>query len=413
MIRPGTGPHPLFHRSVASSRRHGGLALLFLMMPALAIPISCAPREAPKESAMSATGLPRAVRVQDERLVIETDRLAAEVTPNGYTTGVRADTFVDRATGARDGSFGLDIVDFLMGPGAEGGMPYEFGNKWHGNIAKHYLEGPQICTQAKHVDSEFLVGRDFVAVRQWWRWKEAAPGYAPGSLWEQWMVFPMGRRWFLSADRVESTNDFKDVFLRIDMPGHLKHNRGDTFEEAYLSYEGRLPAADFFEDFPPDARHLYQRGKQPMPERIIRARKIRGPGMPWLAGLTLDPSMVSEAWCHQRGYVCFIQEIGTGVKRGQSFSAANVIGYFDSVAEMEKEYDRLKGFASLAATKDYWLLAEGVILADGDNRFHVTPQGTRPAPKSWRVLAHGRGDAVINGRRVRIDGERVVDVPAL
>ena len=101
------------------------------------------------------------------------------------------------------------------------------------------------------------------------------------------------------------------------------------------------------------------------------------------------------------------------MKRGQSFSAANVIGYFDSVPEMEKEYDRLKGFSSLAATKDYWLLAEGVILADGDGRFRIAPQGTRPAPKSWRVLTHGRGQAVINGRRVRLDGERVVDVPAL
>ena len=54
-----------------------------------------------------------------------------------------------------------------------------------------------------------------------------------------------------------------------------------------------------------------------------------------------------------------------------------------------------------------------MILADGDNRFHVAPQGTRAAPKSWRVLVHGRGDAVINDRRVRIDGERIVEVPAM
>src|SRR5438874_2784089 len=31
---------------------------------------------------------------------------------------------------------------------------------------------------------------------------------------------------------------------------------------------------------------------------------------PWLAGMTLDPGVVSEAWCHQRGYVCLIEEFG-------------------------------------------------------------------------------------------------------
>ena len=31
---------------------------------------------------------------------------------------------------------------------------------------------------------------------------------------------------------------------------------------------------------------------------------------PWLLGMTLDPAIVSEAWCHQRGYVCMIEEFG-------------------------------------------------------------------------------------------------------
>jgi hypothetical protein len=358
---------------------------------------------------------PRAVRSQDDRILIETDALTAEVWPNGYVSGVKAGSFLDRKTGARDGSFGLDIVDFLMGPGPDGGLPYEFNNPYHGRIAKHYLELPQICTQAKHIDSEFVVGRDFVAVRQGWRYTQAAPGYRPGSLWEQTLVFPAGRRYFLSCDRIESANDFANVFLRIDMPGHIKHKRGDTFEEVYLSYEGRIPASDFFEDFPPDARHLYQRGQQPLPPRFIRARKIRGEGMPWLAGMTLDPGIVCEAWCHQRGYVCFIQEIGgLAMKRGDSFAAAYAVGYFDSITEMETEADRLRGYTSLAATKDYWLLAEGVIVRDGgaENRFRIAPQGRQPAPRSWRVLAHGRGEAVVNGKPLRIDGERIFDVPA-
>ena len=362
---------------------------------------------------MSAASPPKAARGDDERIVIQTDCLQAEVWPNGYVTGVRDGTFVDRKTGARDHSFGLDIVDFLMEPGAEGGIPYEFGNAVHGNIAKHYVELPQICTQAKHVESEFLVGADFVAVRQWRRWTEAAPGLKAGSLWEQTLVFPAGRRWFLSSDRVESANDYREVFLRLDMPGHIKHDRGDTFEEVFLSYEGRIPASDFIQDFPPDARHLYQRGKQAMPARMIRAWKIRGDRMPWLAGITLDPGIVYEAWCHQRGYVCFIEEIGgLAMKRGDHFAAAYAVGYFDSVKEMEGEADRLRGFTSLAATKDYWLLSEGVILREGDGRFRIVPQGRQTAPQAWRVLAHGKGEAVINGQACKVEGEHTVTVPA-
>jgi len=362
---------------------------------------------------MSAAAPPTAARGQDERILIETDRLAAEVWPNGYVSGVKAGTFVDKTTGARDRSFGLDIVDFLMGPGADGGLPYESGNAYHGNIAKHYIELPQICTQAKHVDSESFAGRDFAAVRLAWRYTQAAPGFVPGSRWTQTLVFPAGRRYFLASDRIESANDAANLFLRIDMPGHLRHARGDTFEEIYLSYEGRIPASDFLEDFPPDARHLYQRGRNPVPARMIRAQKLRGPGMPWLAGMTLDPATVSEAWCHQRGYVCFIQEIGgLAVRRGDGFSAAYAVGYFDSIGEMEAEYDRLRGFASLAATGDYWLLSEGVIVEEGPGRYRIVPQGRGPAPKSWRVLAHGRGQAVINGKAIRIDGETTFDVPS-
>ena len=361
---------------------------------------------------MPATDLPKAARGADERILIETDCLAAEVWPNGYVSGVKANTLVDKKTAARDNSFGLDIVDFLMEPGAEGGVPYEFNNAYHGKIPKHYVELPQICTQAKHIESEFAVGADFVAVRQWWRYTQAAPGFKVGSLWEQTLVFPMGRRWFLSSDRIESANDYKEVFLRIDMPGHLQHKRGDTFEEVYLSYEGRIPASDFFDDFPPDAKHFYQRGTHPLPTRVIRGRKIRGEGKPWFAGITLDPTIVSEAWCHQRGYICFIEEVGRlPMRPGDSFAAAYAVGYFDSVEEMEADETRLHGFTSLAATKDYWLLSEGVILREGEGRFRIVPQGRWPAPSPWRVLAHGKGEAVLNGREIKIDGEQTLEVP--
>jgi hypothetical protein len=41
---------------------------------------------------------------------------------------------------------------------------------------------------------------------------------------------------------------------------------------------------------------------------------------------------VYEAWCHQRGYVSFIEEIGgKPIKAGESFGAAFIVGYFDSI----------------------------------------------------------------------------------
>jgi len=371
--------------------------------------------------AASEAPLPRAERSDDGRIRIETDRLQAEVRTRGYVSGVAAGTLVDKRTGARDRSFGLDIVDFLLGPGDRPGNTYAFGNPYHGRIAKHYVEGPQICTQAKRLAAEVVRGRDFVAVRQGFTYTDPAAGFKAGSRWQQVLVFPMGRRYFLAADRITSANAVDCVFLRIDMPGHLKHTGGDAFDHVYLSYEGKVPAADFADDFPPDGRHLYRRREGALPDRFIRARKKPGAGKPYLAGITLEPGIVYEAWCHQRGYVCFIEEIGgLAVEPGDRFGAAYAVGYFDSVDAMQAAADALRGYTSLAATEDYWLLAEGILVrespqegsGEGPPRFRIVPQGRRPAPKAWRVLAHGRGEAIINGRRFEIAGECVVEVPA-
>ena len=79
---------------------------------------------------------------------------------------------------------------------------------------------------------------------------------------------------------------------------------------------------------------------------MIRAYqvKVNGKPGPWLAGMTLDPEEVSESWCHQRGYVCFIEELHRRpVKAGETFGAAYAVGWFDDVKEMERVYDGLKG----------------------------------------------------------------------
>jgi len=91
------------------------------------------------------------------------------------------------------------------------------------------------------------------------------------------------------------------------------------------------------------------------PSGLIRAYQVKLAGKPgpWLAGMTLDPAAVSEAWCHQRGYISFIEELHQRpVKAGESFGAAYVVGWFDDVAEMQRVYDTMKGKTRIVVTKD-------------------------------------------------------------
>jgi len=306
-----------------------------------------------------------------EEIRIVTPQLEAAVRKKGYVSGVAAQSFLDKKTGFRDPGFGLDIVDWIMEPGSDEAyrhqlnpeLVYQFGNLYHGQRRKRSIEGPQICTQARQLQPVVIQGNDFVAVKQQFRYRTAAPGRKTGSLWTQLIVFPMGQRYFVSMDRIDTVNSSEGMFLRVDMPGHLKHKQGDTFSRIYLSYHGIIPASEFFTDFPPDAKFDYLRGRDKLPERVIRAYQLRDPKTgrdgPWLAGMTLEPSVVSDAWCHQRGYVCMIQEFGgRPIKAGESFSAAFIVGYFDSIEEMHRVYDRYKGYTGLEVTKDGWKLVK-------------------------------------------------------
>jgi hypothetical protein len=262
---------------------------------------------------------------------------------------------LDKKTKARDLGFGLHIMDFLLAPGwRDDGYGRE--GKLHGNLPKHYVEGPQICTKAKELKPEITRGKGFVAVTLRFTFTDPGKGYKAGSTWEQTMVFQPGVRYYLSAETLTSVNAVDGLFYRIDMPGHIKHKAGDTFEQVYLSYLDKpIPASAFTNDFGPDETYLYQRKEGKIPERMIRAYQVKLDGKPgpWLAGMTLDPAATSEAWCHQRGYVCFIEELhGRSVKAGESFGAAYVVGWFDSIAEMEKVYDRMKGKTKIVVGKD-------------------------------------------------------------
>jgi hypothetical protein len=290
------------------------------------------------------------VREVKDGLEIETDQLVAKINSKGYVSGVAAGTFLDKRTGARDIGFGLHIMDFLMAPGwKDDGYPRD--KKVHGDLPKHYVEGPQICTQAKELKPEVIKGNNCVAIKLRFTFTKPAMGFKAGSTWEQTLVFQPGVRYFLSCERITSVNDVDDLFYRIDMPGHIKHKAGDTFDSIYLSYVGKpISAAEFKDDFGPDEKFLYQRGDKKVPDRMIRAYRVKKDGKPgpWLAGMTLDPAETAEAWCHQRGYVCFIEELHKRkVKAGESFGAAYIVGWFDEIPEMEKVYDKYKGAKSV------------------------------------------------------------------
>jgi len=313
---------------------------------------------------------PFVVTEDDRRIRIVGPALEASIRKDGYVTGVEGRSLLDVASGFRDAGFGLDVVDWLMEPGSDeayrdtlpGDLPYLFNNAVHGKRPKRCLEGPQICSRAGALAPRAVAGPGFVAVRQDYTYTTHAPGKRAGSRWEQTIVFPAGKRYFLSADRATTVNPSDALFLRIDMPGHIRHRAGDTFSEVYLSYRGTIPAAEFLKDFAPDERFLYVREAGQVPRRFIRAYHLRDPATgkdgPWLAGMTLDPASVSEAWCHQRGYVCMIEEIGgRPIRAGQALGAAYIVGFFDSIAEMERVYDQHAGHDALEADARGWRLS--------------------------------------------------------
>src|SRR4051812_32151379 len=197
--------------------------ILCMLLPSL--PLRAAADTAPADEP------PAAIRVRetDDAVFVETDVLSARINRKGYVSGIAERSFVDRKTGARDVGFGLHIMDFLMAPGWRDDG-YERDPKVHGNLPKHYVEGPQICTQAKQLPVEVVRGDGFVAVRLRYAYDKPGKGYTAGSKWEQTIVFQPALRYIPSPERIPSANDADDVFYRLDMPGHIKHKGDDTFE---------------------------------------------------------------------------------------------------------------------------------------------------------------------------------------
>ncbi|MFO0930335.1 MAG: hypothetical protein U0736_25460 [Gemmataceae bacterium] len=247
---------------------------------------------------------------EDDRAIkIETDKLEAVIpkkSPKQWMTGIEKSSFVDRTTGFREAGDGLMVIDWLMEPGSDAAWEDKIlapdGNglgryTWYENEKdpgrRHYalmahgsshrkrmVEGPQLCHRMKPVRPEVIRGKDFVAVKTTYQFEYAAPGRKPGSRWTQLIVFPKGARYFLLADRIDSVNDSPELFLRNDTPGCVRHEKGDSFSEMYLSYLSgpkglRIPASEFFTPFPPDLKYGYRRDTHRTPAHFIRAYHLR------------------------------------------------------------------------------------------------------------------------------------------
>jgi hypothetical protein len=337
---------------------------------------------------------------EDERAIkVETDRLEAVIpkrNPKQWMTGIEKNSFLDKASGFREAGDGLMVVDWLMEAGSDEAWSEQVlapdGHgvgryTWYTNETdparrdyalmahgsshrKRMVEGPQLCHRMKPVQPEVVRGKDFVAVRTTYQYEYAAPGRKPGSKWTQLIVFPAGKRYFVLMDRIDTVNSSDEMFLRNDTPGCVRHERGDTFSEMYLSYLGgpqgtRIPASEFFTPFPPDVKFGYRRDTHEVPAHFIRAYRLRdkatGKDGPWLAGLTLEPSVVYEAWCSQRpgGIIVMIEEThGRPTRAGESFSAAHIVGYFDSIEEMHALCEQYKGHTALSVDASGWRLGK-------------------------------------------------------
>lgn len=381
-------------------RLSGYLFTLFFLVPPLLTAQDDPGKQNVEKQAAVASNIDQAwlkVSEDEHSIRIESNLLEAVIpksNPKHWMTGIEKGSFLDKTTGFREVGDGLMVVDWLMEAGSDSDWSEQViapdGNgvgryTWyenettaerrdyalmaHGNShRKRMVEGPQLCHRMKPVQPKVIQGKDFVAVQTKYQFEYAAPGRKPGSQWTQLVIFPLGKRYFLLMDHIDTVNSSEEMFLRNDTPGCVRHQRGDTFSEIYLSYLSgpnglRIPSAEFFSPFPPDLKFGYRRDTHQMPESFIRAYRLRDPETgndgPWLAGLTLEPSVVYEAWCSQRpgGIIVMIEEVhGRPTKAGESFSAAHIVGYFDDIDQMHELYRLHRGNTGLAVDSEGWEL---------------------------------------------------------
>ena len=109
-------------------------------------------------------------RTKPNDIEIKGGRIVARGCPRGYVSGVAS--LLDKATGAMIWGSGWTSWISCWNPppirrtSPRDSIPFGPNNAFHGNIPKRYVEGPQICTQAKPLPVQVINGEGFTAVRQ-------------------------------------------------------------------------------------------------------------------------------------------------------------------------------------------------------------------------------------------------------
>ena len=243
--------------------------------------------------AAGAMGAEYQVIEEDSAIRIVTPQLEAAVRKTGYVSGVAAGSLVDKKTGFHDPGFGLDIVDFILEPGDEragagGARPAPPLRAPATSITasrrKQFIEGPQICTQAKPARRP----RSFAAATSW----PCASRYhvpqarRPGPQdrapkWTQLLVFPVGERYFLSRWTASTrSTPATRCSCASTCRATSSTKQGDTFRQ----HLPELPRADsrpseFLRELSrPTQKFNYRRDTNKQPQRFVRAYQLRDPG---------------------------------------------------------------------------------------------------------------------------------------
>jgi len=191
---------------------------------------------------------------------------------------------------------------------------------------------------------------------------------------------------------VDKQTGARSLGFGLDILDFLCETRPENAKLDDVPYEPPYAARDRYWQ---RSRQIHGEG----PQLCTQAKKLeyavyRGDG--WVA---VKQWKLNEGFCHQRGYICMIFQFGrVPVLPRDSFSMLNIIGYFDSIEEMQQVYDRYKGYASILPLERAVLLSEGVLEAGDPNErfgagtsFVVKPWGLAPdrlTDGEWHVVEH-------------------------